>query len=101
MVIFIIATVSVTLCLARWHILESGKAWVICVIPSRFSKVEELIGTLMYCPQCIGFWIGMALYFLIPVNWTQVCVLNVVISGMVSSCFSMLFDTVLKESKDE
>jgi len=51
---------SVTHLLATGSIFESIKRFVIRAIPRRCYRLEKLAAELLYCSQCLGFWVGLA-----------------------------------------
>lgn len=89
---FLIICASIAVCFARWSILEKPKEFVIRIIPSRYPYVERFVGELLYCAQCIGFWIGILLSIYLEPTWINMAGLDHIVSGAVSSFTATLFD---------
>ena len=101
-VVHILVGSSVAVCIAQWHILESIKNWIINRIPARYPKVEESLGTLLYCAQCIGFWVGIILGFGFDLSWVGLHpVINHILYGFVVSSTATIINRFTGEQEQE
>lgn len=91
-VMFILISVSCTITLVRAEILERPKGWIIDSLP---VKLEKLVGSFLYCSQCLGFWVGIAISLILNVWITEIPVLDQVMLGMVSSYLSSIGDRLV------
>jgi hypothetical protein len=99
-ILFIIASVSCSVVLARADILEEPKQFILKHLPTR---LEVTIGSFMYCSQCIGFWVGIAMSLVLGTQMSEIPGVNALILGFVSSYFSSIGDRIVygKSGGDE
>lgn len=98
LIIFIIVCVSCTVTFTRAEIFEWPKNKIINRLP---VKLEKPIGSLMYCSQCLGFWVGFTLSWLIGLPISGIVGIDNIMLGFVSSYFSSLGDKIIYENSDE
>lgn len=88
------------------HLLATGdifvpvKAAVIRVIPARWSTIEEGAAKLLYCSQCLGFWVGLAGSLTVDgLGHLPSVVSNVLFAAAVSS-FALLLTRLTEKRSD-
>lgn len=92
--IFVIICSALSVGIARGTLLDPAKTLVLKLIPQKYTSVEFMIGTLLYCSQCIGFWVGIIIGTILDIKWTGYIsgIPYVILSGFISSSFSMILD---------
>jgi hypothetical protein len=98
LMVFMIISASCTVVLARAEILERPKGWIIDRLPVR---LEEPVGSLMYCSQCLGFWAGLVLSVIIGPKVSGIIGVDNIMLGFVSSYCSTLGDKLVYGRKEE
>lgn len=103
--IWLTVAVSMTICLAKASIFEPGRTLILSAVP---AGMDEAIGELLYCSQCLGFWIGFAGYLLFPLYHGGISLgISSVFAGFVVSTLSIAMDKLIygrtsqTEGKDE
>ena len=89
------------------HLLATGeifvpvKAAIIRIIPARWSRIEEGAATLLYCSQCLGFWVGLAGSVTVSglTNHLPAGLANVLFAATVSS-FALLLTRFTEKRSD-
>ncbi len=81
LIIFILVAVSMTNIVVYEYIFE----WLHKI----FDKVP-VIGDLINCPTCLGFWVGCFLFTLFPIQY-GFAIFTIFISGCVSSICNKIF----------
>jgi hypothetical protein len=94
----IIYSVSLTILLTTSAILERPKIYIIGILPTS-SFAEKNISILLFCSQCLGFWVG--LFFSIIYNDIGIVrmLMLPVISSTVSGILSGIMDIQNKEEE--
>ena len=92
LLMFILACVGCTVTLVRADILSKPKQMIIDLLP---RPLEKPIASLITCSQCLGFWVGIILSFLIDVEISGIIGVNTILLGFTSSYFSLLGDRVV------
>lgn len=93
MLVFIIVTSAITIGISRGYLLDGLKDWIIKKIPNRFVLIEREVGKLLFCSQCVGFWVGIIMSIFMNPEWVGIFpVVNNIIAGFVTSLFSSMFD---------
>ena len=64
LIVFLLTTASVTNIITKEYIFY----WVHAAIEKKFPNCEWL-NTLINCPTCMGFWVGVAFCWLLPMPW--------------------------------
>lgn len=95
---FIIVSMSLTVVLARAEVLEYIKGYIIMHVS---VKMEKPLGSLMYCSQCMGFWIGIILSIFLGPSLSGIPGVDNILLGFVSSYFSSLGDRIIYGISDE
>lgn len=96
-IFWFVAAVSTTICLSRSAIFESPKKYVISIAPFRFG-IDIILGELMYCSQCLGFWIGLFGFIFFPYisNLTMIEIVpNAILAGFIVSTLSITLDRII------
>jgi len=98
--------ISVTLFACLTHLLATGsifepfKQRILGLIPRKWRRFEKSMAELMFCSQCLGFWIGLAgsilVYEYIP---APVGLANLLFAAAVST--TALFLTRITEKPEE
>lgn len=69
-----------------------AKEAIFSVIRSKITN--KFLKSMISCPTCLGFWIGLLLFPLIPLNITSFYVINWLLSGFISSGINNLIDNL-------
>jgi hypothetical protein len=97
-VFWIIAAVSTTICLSKAAIFERPKKMIISSVTSKFG-IDIIIGELLYCSQCLGFWVGVFGFMIHPYSvvnpFMNKLFLNAIITGFMVSTLSILIDRMI------
>lgn len=94
MVYWFTAAVCMTICITRADIFERAKMIAISLAPSKIG-MDEFIGKLLYCSQCLGFWVGFIFHIVHP-SYTMVnFIIDPFLSGFVVSTISIGVDRII------
>ena len=97
-IFWIVAAVSATICLSKAAIFERPKKLIISSVTSKFG-LDIIIGELMYCSQCLGFWVGVFGFVFHPYPIANPFIdklfINAIITGFIVSTLSILLDRII------
>jgi len=87
----IISLSAVTVVLCKADILENLKEYILQILFKENEDKKEKYGALLYCPMCLGFWVGLSGSNFFNINYlTNSYILNMVLVGFMISYFSSL-----------
>ena len=94
MITWILAAVCMAVCLTRASVFEWIKTLIISSVPKGF---DEVVGELMYCSQCLGFWIGAigSAFFPLDLGISNSIALEALFTGFIVSTLSILMDRLI------
>lgn len=91
MIIFVCLFASLSFGLATGSVLERLKYR----IARHMGRFDEVALSFMFCPMCLGFWIGMAGSFVYDVSWVGLHpVFNHLLSAFAVSAFAQVLGSV-------
>lgn len=98
LLIFILSGASLTVLLARGDIFDGIKYAILLRLP---KCIESHAENLLYCPTCIGFWVGICLSVVMinPIVTTLYCLDNI-LAGAVISISASWVDKLIFKTKD-
>lgn len=99
-IIFLFLSGAITIGLTRSELLDEVKEKLISFLP---LGLDRYIGTLLFCTQCLGFWIGLILSIFISPSWIGIYpVVDNILAAFAASYISTLMDLVVYgRAKDE
>lgn len=68
-IVQLLVYVSLTIVLAAGTIFDDIKRYLIDRVP---PLLDKYVSSFVYCPMCIGFWVGFIGYLTFPVNMLDV-----------------------------
>lgn len=78
--------------LAAGEILEGPKK---VLIGLAFSPVDRYLSSFLFCPMCIGFWVGVAMSFALPAPWAPNIFTKLFAFGFSTAISGTIFDRLL------
>ena len=91
-VIWILSLSSLTVLLARGGIFYNMKMTIMRLLPARFG-IDHKAMELMFCSQCLGFWVGILGAWLIEFP-TGSSVIKFILIGALVSTISLTIDRI-------
>ena len=85
---------SLVILLSTGYIFDHIKEYIITLFSSR---VDKFVSELLYCPQCMGVWVGMIFYLVSDNLWfsSVLGIHNIVILTILYGCLISLVSDVI------
>lgn len=58
------------------------------------NKTKGIFNQLITCSTCLGFWVGIWLYFFITINITNIILIDILFSGFILSGFNNIIEII-------
>lgn len=97
LIVWFVVSVSTTIFLSRGSIFEDIKTRIIGSLP---AVVDSLAGELMYCAQCLGFWVGFIGCAAFPLQGDLHPFVTSLFAGVVTSTLSICMDRLIYGNPD-
>lgn len=80
-VLFVFSLCCVSIIAARGEILDPVKEYILKIVP---TGIDYWIATFIYCPMCLGFWIGFISSITLGIRF--VIKHDIIINGFLTGC---------------
>lgn len=96
---FVFGSASIGYILAKGFIFSDIKYRFVKLI--RRGKLEHYITEFLYCPMCIGFWVGLVLELKVGIFTWWFDWLGIFIAGAITSVSALFIDSVINRESEE
>ena len=95
LIIYILIGISITYALTTGWILKGPKDRLVGILAAPF---DLYLSKLLYCPQCLGFWIGAGMPLVMEPLWYKgPYMIQLLLSGFLISTASSVFARLMGE----